>query len=95
MWWSKPRKGLAAYSANGVPSFLSYFKTPGIGLAPGIEPTTSHSAVTHFSDWANTAAAVVTLLPLPCILAVHQVFKSWNVMIVSVLQRIYYWFYTF
>ena len=37
-WSSEPREGLAACSAKGVPSFLSYFKTLSIGPAPGIEP---------------------------------------------------------
>ena len=50
MWSSKPREGLAAYIAKGVPSFLSYFKTLSISLAPGIKPTTSRSAVTRFTD---------------------------------------------
>ena len=96
MWSSEPPEGLATCSTKVAPSFLSYFKTLIIGLAQlGIEPATSRFAVTRFTDWANTVTVVVTLLPLPCILAVHQVFKSWNVMIVSVLQRIYYWFYTF
>ena len=43
----RPREGLAACSAKGVPSFLSYFKTLSIVPAPGIEPTTSCSAVTR------------------------------------------------
>ena len=37
----------------GVPLFLSYFKTLSIGLAPGIEPATSRSAVKRSTDWAN------------------------------------------
>ena len=45
MWSSEPREGLATCGTKGVPSFLSYFKTLSIGLALGIEPTTSHSAV--------------------------------------------------
>ena len=44
-WSSEPREGLACCSAKGVPSFLGYFKTLSIGLAPGIEPATSRSAV--------------------------------------------------
>ena len=42
---SEPREGLAWFSAKGVPSFLGYFKTLSIGLAPAIEPATSRSAV--------------------------------------------------
>ena len=37
--------GLACCRAKGVPSFLGYFKTPSIGVASGIEPATSRSAV--------------------------------------------------
>ena len=44
-WSSEPREGLAACTAKGVLSFLSYFKTLGIELAPEIEPATSRSAV--------------------------------------------------
>ena len=44
-WSSEPRKGLACCSAKGAPSFLGSFKTLSIGPAPGIEPTTSCSAV--------------------------------------------------
>ena len=42
-WSSEPREGLAACSANGVPSFITYFKTLSIGPVPGIEPATSRS----------------------------------------------------
>ena len=52
---SEPREGLAACSAKGVPSLLSYFKTLSIGPAPGIEPATSRSAVKRSTDWANPA----------------------------------------
>ena len=38
-------EGLAACSAKGVPSFLSYFKTLSTSQAPGIKPVTSCSAV--------------------------------------------------
>ena len=31
---SETREGLAACSAKGVPSFLSYFKSPNIDAAP-------------------------------------------------------------
>ena len=57
-WSSEPREGLACCSEKGVPSFFGYFKTLSIGLAPGIEPATSRSAVksTRSTDWANTAA---------------------------------------
>ena len=44
-WPSEPRKGLTDCTAEGVPSFLSYFKTLSIGPAPGIEPVTSPSVV--------------------------------------------------
>ena len=56
MWSSEPRKVLAACSAKGVPSFLSYFKTLNIGPAPGIEPATSCSAVKRSTDSANPAS---------------------------------------
>ena len=56
----EPRnQGLAACSAKRVPSFLSYFKTLSIRLAPGIEPATFRSAVNRFTDWANPAAIIV------------------------------------
>ena len=55
-WSSEPREGLAACRAKEVPSFLNYFKTLRISPAPGIEPTTSRSAVKRFTDWANPAA---------------------------------------
>ena len=54
-WWSEPREGLAACSAKGVPSFLSYFKTLSIGPASEIESATSRSAVKRSTDWANPA----------------------------------------
>ena len=44
-WEAKPHERLACCSTKGVPSFLGYFKTLGIGPAPGIEPPTSRSAV--------------------------------------------------
>ena len=50
-----PREGLAACSAKGVPSFLSYFKTLSIGPASEIESATSRSAVKRSTDWANPA----------------------------------------
>ena len=49
--------------AKEVPSFLSYFKTLSIGPAPGIEPTTSHSAVKPSTDCANPVAVQVKDLP--------------------------------
>ena len=46
-----PPEGPAACSAKGVPSFLSYCKTQvSNGLAPGIEPATSRSAVKRATD---------------------------------------------
>ena len=42
---SEPHEGLAICRAKVVPSFLSYFKTLSIGPTPGIESTTSRSAV--------------------------------------------------
>ena len=45
VWSFEPREGLAACSAKGVPSFLSYFKTLSIGPVLGIEPATSRSVV--------------------------------------------------
>ena len=49
-WSSKPREGLAACSAKGVSSFLSYVKTLSIGPAPAIETATSLSAVKRSTD---------------------------------------------
>ena len=43
MWLSKPRQGLVACIAKGVPSFLSYFKTLCIGPASWIKPPAVHS----------------------------------------------------
>lgn len=42
-WSSEPREGLAACSTNGVPSFITYFKTLSIDPSPEIEPATSSS----------------------------------------------------
>ena len=61
-WSSEPREGLAACSAKGVPSFLSYFKTLSIGPAPGIEPATTRSAVNRSTDWANPAVVLTFFL---------------------------------
>ena len=52
----EPREGLAICRAKAVPSFLSYFTTPSIGPAPGIELATSHSAVKRSTDSTNPAA---------------------------------------
>ena len=52
----EPREGLAICRAKAVPSFLSYFKTPSIGPAPGIELATSHSTVKRSTDSTNPAA---------------------------------------
>ena len=49
-WSSEPREGLAACSAKGVPSFLSYFKTLSIGPAPAIELATFLSVVKRSTD---------------------------------------------
>ena len=54
----EPCKGQAVCSTEEIPSFLSYFKTPSIGPAPGIKPMTSHSAVHHSTDRANPAVDV-------------------------------------
>ena len=43
-------RSLAACSAEGVPSFLSYVKTLSINLAPGIGPATFRSAVKRSTD---------------------------------------------
>ena len=48
-WSSEPREGLPVCSTKVVP-FFSYFKTLSIGPAPGIEPSTSRSAVTRSTD---------------------------------------------
>ena len=61
-WSSKLPEGLAACSAKGVPSFLSYFKTVSFGPAPGIKPATTRSAVKRSTDWANPAAVKGTYL---------------------------------
>ena len=45
MWSSEPREGLAICKAMELLSFLSHFKTLTVGVALGIEPTTSRSAV--------------------------------------------------
>ena len=51
MWSSKPScDGLAVCRAKEVPSFLSYFKTLGVGPTPRIEPTTSCSTVKGSKD---------------------------------------------
>jgi len=52
----EPREGLA-YSAKEVLSFLSYFKTLGIGPVPEIEPKTSRSAVKRSTYWAIPLAS--------------------------------------
>ena len=52
-WSSEPREGLAACTAKGVTSLLSYFKTLSIGPAPGIEPALQS---TRSTVWANIAA---------------------------------------
>ena len=59
--WSsaEPHEGLAACSAKGVSSFLSYFETLSIDPAPGIKPTTSCSAVKCSTDRANQHAKKV------------------------------------
>ena len=53
-WSSEPREGLAACSAKGVPSFLSYFNLSFCPV-PGFEPATSRSTVKRTTDWANPA----------------------------------------
>ena len=55
-WSSEPREGLAACSAKGLPSFLSYFRALSINTAQGIEPATFRSAAKRSADWANPAA---------------------------------------
>ena len=57
-WSSEPHQGLAACSAKGAPSFLSYFKTLSIGPALGTETATFLSAVKpqRFTDWVDPAA---------------------------------------
>ena len=49
-WSSEPRKGLAICRAKAVPLFLSHFKTPSNGPAPGIEPATIRSVVKRSTD---------------------------------------------
>ena len=70
-WSSEPRKGLAACTAEGVPSVLSYFKTLSIGPAPGIEPAISRSAV-------NTCALPTELTLLRLNTRQHKLVVSIN-----------------
>ena len=63
-WSSEPREGLPVCRAKAVPSFLSYFKTLGIGLAPGNKPAASRSAVKHSTD-AELIVPRVALGPSP------------------------------
>ena len=49
-WSSKPCEGLAACSAKGVPSILSYLKAPSVGPTLGIEPATPCSADKHSTN---------------------------------------------
>ena len=58
-WSSEPCEDLAICWAKLVPLFLSYFKTLSIGLTPGIEPTTSRSAVKRSTNWADPAAVKI------------------------------------
>ena len=60
-WSSEPRDALAICWAKVVPPFLSNFKwkTLSVGPVPGIEPTTSRSAVKRSADWANPAAVIL------------------------------------
>ena len=37
------------------PSFLSHYKTLSVVSVPGIERTTSRSAIKHSTDWPNSA----------------------------------------
>ena len=41
----RARRRSSHLQCKGVPSFLSCFKTPSNGPAPGIKPMTSHSAI--------------------------------------------------
>ena len=59
---------------KGTSLFLSYFKTPSVGPAPGIEPVTSRSAVKH-----STVQAILSRLQrvhrpliLLCLREVHR-----------------------
>ena len=54
-WSSKPREGLAACSAKGVPSIISYLKALSVGPALGIEPATPCSADKYSTNWAIPA----------------------------------------
>ena len=60
-WSSEPRDALAICRAKVVPPFLSHFKcnTLSVGPVPGIEPTTSRSAVKRSADWTNPAAVIL------------------------------------
>ena len=53
-WSSQQQEGLPVCRAKEVPLFLGYFRTLSISPVPGIEPTTSRSAVR-----ANPAAVGV------------------------------------
>ena len=51
-------RGSSGLQCELIPSFLRYFKTLSNGPAPGIEPTTSRSAVKRSPCWANPTAVI-------------------------------------
>ena len=51
----RARRRFSCFQSKGN-TFLSYFKTMGIGPAIRIDPTTSWSADNCSTDWANTAS---------------------------------------
>ena len=57
-WLSEPHEALAVCRTKEAPLFLRYFKTLSISPIPGIDPTTSRSAVKR-----STNRAKVNLLP--------------------------------
>lgn len=64
MWSSKPGEGLAACIAKRVPSFVSYFKSLGIGPVPGIEFMTSSAvkdSITRCTLFGNNVKLTGTI----------------------------------
>ena len=74
MWSPEPREGPAVCRSTAVPSFLSYFKTLSIGPAPGIEPTTSLTAVKY--SYPTTAKKMNNLL-LTSIACKYHDYDNW------------------
>ena len=67
-WSSDPRQGLAACTAEGVPSLLTYFKTLSIGPALGIEPCTLCSGTRNTREIKPITLSAVDYVTPSCIL---------------------------